>query len=133
MTSRVRYGQFLIQTAPLSPPSGPRPPKNMGHQYPLISSIGADAPCSKTPSRPDRNPVHISLTPVSLRCAPIFFRHMLLESPRAEFDSDLDTAAPERPIDESGSRQDWKCTIRAHRVTTTRRFRTSVLAADVGR
>lgn len=49
------------------------------------------------------------------------------------FDSDLDTAAPERPIDESGSRQDWKCTIRAHRVTTTRRFRTSVLAADVGR
>lgn len=65
-------------------PSGPRPPKNMGHQYPLISSIGADAPCSKTPSRPDRNPVHISLTPVSLRCAPISFRHMLLESPRAE-------------------------------------------------
>lgn len=84
MTSRVRYGQFLIQTAPLSPPSGPRPPKNMGHQYTLIPSIGADAPCSKTPSRPDRNPVHISLTPVSLRCAPISFRHMLLESPRAE-------------------------------------------------
>lgn len=35
-------------------PSGPRPPKNMGHQYPLISSIGADAPRSQTPSRPDR-------------------------------------------------------------------------------
>lgn len=89
MTSRIRYGQFLIQTAPLIDPFPIfRPDLDLPRIW--VTNTRLSPPSAPMPlalkHHPDRteNPVHISLTPVSLRCAPISFRHMLLESPRAE-------------------------------------------------